>query len=204
MRAGTLLVNLMAGANLNTNTEVNIRLFDPQCQQDRDAVMLLVRELQSHELALFDRMKPPDQIEGESYIQHLCDECEAKEGCILLAEKVHSEPRREEPSRENINREATQSAIVGYAVVLTRVTNNDRIEEVPYVYGELLELAVTATCRGLGIGQLLLGASEQKVRDMGVDYFRTSVLASNPQAHQLYERFGFADHLVEMEKKLSE
>ena len=183
---------------------IHIRAFHPECPQDRKGIMSLVRELQSHELGLFDRMKPPDEIEDDPYLQYLCDECESQDGYVLLAEQQRNPP---EASIEN-NQEtpSTTTTIVGYAVVLSRVSNNsDRsIEEVPYEYGELLELAVAETCRGLGIGQKLFEAGEQKVRDAGAKYFRTSVLASNEQAHKLYERFGFSDHLVEMEKRLND
>ena len=208
MRGDSILVNLMAASSLRTRGSgelhpVHIRLFDPQCQQDRNTIMQLIRELQSHELVLFDRMKPPDQIEDETYLKHLCDECEAKDGHILVAETlVSGEPKL--PENPEPFEAATETTIVGYAVVLTRVSNSDRIEEVLYTYGELLELAVNSEYRGLGIGKLLLSECEQRVRNAGVRYFRTSVLASNPHAHKLYERFGFSDHLVEMEKKLND
>ncbi|CAB9528493.1 expressed unknown protein [Seminavis robusta] len=154
------------------NAMVRIRDCDLQNNSDRTSLLSLVRELQAHEVAVYDRMKRPEDL-GDDYLAYLQDECHEHAGHILFA----------------VNDETT--CVQGYAVVLTHMTSADQIEEVDYKYGSVTELAVTATSRGQVIGQQLLQECEQRVQKAGVSYMRTEVLASNPGAHRVYHKFGF-------------
>jgi len=166
---------------------VHVRPFR---SEDANQLFSLIRELQSHECQYFDRLKPPDDLNQDEYLAYLFQECRDHQGHILLATTPNA-----------TYDDSDGELILGYAVVLTKVAAT-AMEEVAYDYGNLLEIAVLPTARRLGIGRLLLEASEQLVRDAGVQYFRTSVLASNTQAYESYLQFGMQDHLVEMEKKL--
>ncbi len=55
------------------------------------------------------------------------------------------------------------------------------------------DLAVTAGCRGRGVGHLLLRAVEAKARELGCGKVTLEVREDNAPARQLYQRFGFRD-----------
>lgn len=160
---------------------IPIRTFSKD-SNDRSNLLALVRELQAHEHALDDRMKDPSDL-GMEYVDRLLSKCALTSGKILVAESTDG------------------GGLVGYAVVLCRIVCQE-YDEVQYEYGEISELAVTASWRGRGIGSRLLQMCEEAVRAHGVKYLRTTALAKNAGALQLYERNGFRERLVELEKKL--
>ena len=53
------------------------------------------------------------------------------------------------------------------------------------------DLAVTADCRGQGVGRLLLQAVEAKARALGCGKVTLEVREDNAPARRLYQRFGF-------------
>jgi ribosomal protein S18 acetylase RimI-like enzyme len=53
------------------------------------------------------------------------------------------------------------------------------------------DLAVTADCRGRGVGEALVGAVERKARQMGCAKLTLEVRRDNAAAHRLYRRLGF-------------
>jgi ribosomal protein S18 acetylase RimI-like enzyme len=55
------------------------------------------------------------------------------------------------------------------------------------------DLAVTADCRGQGVGQRLLEAVEQKARASGCGKVTLEVNADNSAAQRLYRRLGYGD-----------
>eukprot|EP00542_Grammatophora_oceanica_P011871 CAMPEP_0194050434 /NCGR_PEP_ID=MMETSP0009_2-20130614/35327_1 /TAXON_ID=210454 /ORGANISM="Grammatophora oceanica, Strain CCMP 410" /LENGTH=177 /DNA_ID=CAMNT_0038697069 /DNA_START=108 /DNA_END=641 /DNA_ORIENTATION=+ len=176
----------MAGT-AQSSGKVAAATIRPFCREtDESQLVELVQELQQHELKLYSRMKPPSEI-GRSYVDNLCKECQEHHGRILVA--VDCE-------------EAASSNLVGYACVLTRVQSENK-DEIPYTYGEVTDLAVSEQARGKGIGRALLTACEDLVRENSdVKYLRTSVLARNSGALAAYQKYGFEEHLVEMEKRL--
>ena len=163
---------------MNCVADHNIRTY---ASTDRDALLQLVRELQMHEVRLFDRMKPADQI-GAEYIAGLNDQCSEHDGEILVAEMA--------------------GRIVGYAAVMKRIRQTDP-DETDYVYADVFDLAVTEQARGTGIGGALLNACEGLARQAGTRWLRISVLAKNNGALALYRKFGFREHLIQLEKPLS-
>lgn len=156
------------------------RNFDEET--DWEQLISLARELQAHEFSLYDRMKPPASIDS-AYVEGLKQACKANDGRILVC--VQGE-----------------STLVGYAVVLAKVASDSK-DEVSYKYGEVLDLAVSASARQQGIGKSLLKLCEDEVRAKGCKYLRTEVLASNEGAVAAYRKFGFENHLVTMEKKVN-
>jgi ribosomal protein S18 acetylase RimI-like enzyme len=93
-------------------------------------------------------------------------------------------------------------AVAGYVVALARVEEEGLEDEIAHSFGLVSDLAVSAAFRGQGIGSALLAAAERHVRGCGQDDFRIGVLAANRGAHALYRRHGFAEHHIEMRKKL--
>ncbi|MDA0285427.1 MAG: GNAT family N-acetyltransferase [Planctomycetota bacterium] len=54
------------------------------------------------------------------------------------------------------------------------------------------DLAVTADCRGQGVGTLLLDAIARRAQELGCCRVTLEVASDNPGAKRLYERSGFA------------
>jgi len=60
--------------------------------------------------------------------------------------------------------------------------------------GTLWQLAVHGALQSLGIGTLIIGAAEQRIRARGLDRAELAVEDSNPRARALYERLGYAEY----------
>ncbi|MEQ9813103.1 MAG: GNAT family N-acetyltransferase [Azospirillaceae bacterium] len=148
---------------------------------DLEALLDLVRALQAFEGTIFDRMKPPEAI-GAWYVEHLERNCRECDGYILVAEQG--------------------GALVGYAVILTRVSAVDEIDEVDYDYAHVMDLLVAAPCRGKGIGRALLAVCEERARAAGARWLRIASLARNETAIATYRRAGFEPLFVRLEKPL--
>lgn len=154
----------------------------PYREGDLPALLALVRELQAHEAAIYDRMKAPEDM-GAWYLDLLKKDCADKGGTILIAED--------------------EGAIIGYATILTEVHEDGKGDEVAYCYAHVGDLVTARHVRGRGIGRLLLGECERRAKAAGRDELRITVLADNGRAHQVYRDFGFADLLVDMRKILA-
>lgn len=155
-------------------------LIRPYRPEDLDDVVALVRELQGHDAARFDRSLPVDAI-GPWYVEALLKACGETRGALLVAERA--------------------AALVGYAAVMCVVASED-IDDVAYTYAKVSDLLVAARFRGQGIGRQLLDACEQRARAAGARWLRITAMAGNARARDAYERFGFRDLLVDMEKPL--
>lgn len=148
---------------------------------DEDALIGLIRQLQVHEDRYYDRMLPPEDIAGW-YIDALKADCRQHAGHIRMA--------------------CTNGKVAGYCAILTRVEADD-VDEIPYWYAYVSELAVAEKARGNGIGKALLADAERLARAAGAKWLRVSVLTRNTLAHEVYKSYGFADRLVNMEKPLT-
>jgi len=157
---------------------VHVRQYQ---SSDASALIMLIRELQVSEVALYERMKPAADM-GEWYIELLKKQCAEDDGTILIAEE--------------------DGKVLGYAVVLTRSVEDGKGDEVFYEYGYVVDLVVAKEARRRGIARMLLDDCEKRARAAGRDDLRVTVLARNEGAQALYRGFGFADHLVNMRKVL--
>jgi ribosomal protein S18 acetylase RimI-like enzyme len=149
---------------------------------DESEVVGLVRELQAHEAKLFDRMMPPHEM-GSWYILRLLQKVGETGGTFLVAR--------------------LEGRIVGYATLLARQTTETVLDEVVYSYASIGDLVVAESARGLGIGARLIEECENLARADGQKWLRITVLAANARARQLYERMGFTDCFIDMEKPLA-
>ena len=57
--------------------------------------------------------------------------------------------------------------------------------------GTLWQLAVQGTLQSCGIGTILIGAAEQRIRARGLHRAELAVEENNPRARALYERLGY-------------
>jgi ribosomal protein S18 acetylase RimI-like enzyme len=95
-----------------------------------------------------------------------------------------------------------ESRILGYALLLTCVSAEDERDEIPYTYAFVDELGVLASCRSMGVGAALLDACETIAREAGQGWLRLGVLAANERARGFYERQGYGEIRLTLEKKL--
>ena len=153
----------------------------PHRDADRDALVELIRDQQAHLHGLYDRMKPPPEI-GAWYLDALVARCAKQHGTVLVAE--------------------AQDVLVGYAVVVCRVSSEEEMDEVLYTYAQVPELSVLSGWRRRGIGHALLAECERIARADGARWLRISSLAANAGARGTYEAYGFHEQQVDFEKPL--
>lgn len=68
--------------------------------------------------------------------------------------------------------------------------------------GSVENLFVESGARGDGIGAALLSAAEDALASRGVDVVSLEVLARNDRAREFYDREGYAEHRVVVEKRV--
>src|SRR3954471_22488015 len=115
----------------------------PYDRGDLAAVVRLVRDLQAHEAALFDRMKPAGEM-GAWYVDLLEKWNREEHGTLLVAEE--------------------NGEVVGYATILTNVVEDGTGDEASYSYASVGDLVTSESMRGRGIGKLLLEECERRAR----------------------------------------
>jgi GNAT superfamily N-acetyltransferase len=149
--------------------------------EDGDQVTGCIVELQTYERAIDPRVLPGEAVAGW-YLDHLLTLCREQEGAILVAEDG--------------------GRVVGFAAVQCKVPNEDT-DEGDYEFALISDLGVNETHRGRGIGRALIAACEAFARDTGARWLRIGVLGENAVARGLYERCGFTDRQVVLEKTLA-
>ena len=159
-------------------TAITIREYR---DQDEDAVIALVREMQGHETQFNPHYKPAEAI-GPWYIELLKKNCAELQGVILVA--------------------LDGSAYAGIAVVFTRVAENGEGEAFAHVSAHVSEIVVTQSARGRGIGRALLAECETRARAAGRTELTLDVVPGNTAARQLYLQFGFEDFKIKQRKVL--
>ena len=159
--------------------DIAIRPYRPD---DLEGFVAVVRDLQRHEGALYDRMLPAEAI-GGWYAEIRLRECAEAGGVMLVAE--------------------LDGAVAGYATLLLTVSSVEDQDEADYLYAYIQDLGVAAGLRGRGIGTALIAACEERARRAGRQWLRISVLAANADAERLYRREGFEPHILTLEKPLA-
>lgn len=164
---------------LRMSEQIEVRPYRPQDEPD---VVALAKELQSHELGLFDRVLPVEYL-GAWYVNRILSDAKKAGGDLLVA--------------------LVDGEVLGYATLFTCLSSEEDYDETLYTFAHVGDLAVKNSSRGKGIGRKLLQACEKMARDAGQKWLRVSVLATNTAAHRLYESQGFRDQLILLEKPLS-
>lgn len=160
-------------------SEIAIRRYDPST--DARAVRAAFAELQEAERALDPFMPPGDAI-ADAYLEKLFAECGQADGALYVAV------------------DGATGAVAGYVAVLGEVESFEPDDD-PAPYAYLSDLVVLAAYRGRGVAGALAGAAERHAREHGMTRIRLQVLAANDAARRLYERVGYRDHIVQMEKR---
>ncbi|MEP0331427.1 MAG: GNAT family N-acetyltransferase [Anderseniella sp.] len=156
-----------------------LQIRDYTDENETDLIQL-VRELQNHEADYYDRMIPADEIAGW-YIDGIKKNCREHDGHIRIA--------------------WLNDTLIGYCATMTTVPNEEG-DEVPFNYAYVNDLVIAKSARGQGVGKALLHDAEALARAANAKWLRINVLAKNTVARDLYDRFGFEEHVVTMEKPL--
>jgi ribosomal protein S18 acetylase RimI-like enzyme len=161
-------------------TTITIREYR---DQDEEALIALLRELQAYECGFNLHYKPASAI-GAWYVELLKQHCAEKGGVILMA--------------------LDRSAYAGMAVVFTRVEEKGEAEEMAHVHAHVSEIVVTEAARGRGIGKALLAECERRARLAGRDELTLSVFPGNTAARRLYLAAGYEDFKISQRKQLGD
>jgi GNAT superfamily N-acetyltransferase len=153
----------------------------PYENRDEPQVVELVRELQNHESAFYDRMLPPMEI-GSWYVWRALRDARGSGGEFLVAEQ--------------------ERRIIGYATLLVGQSSRAFLDEILYTYAYVGDLIVTKDARRQGAGVALLAECERRARGAGEKWLRIGAIAANSDAARIYERYGFAVQFLRMEKPL--
>ena len=157
--------------------EISIRRAD---ERDRAALEGCFYELQAFEASIEPNRAQPALIRS-LYIDRLYADCERTDGAIFVAE--------------------TDSRVIGFVCVLSRVESEDIIER-DRLYAYVTDLVVEEPYRRIGAGSKLMRAAEAHARSRGATRIRVGVLAANSGAHELYRRLGYHDQEIILEKTL--
>ncbi len=147
---------------------------------DYAAVRACMVELQEVERALDPRLPPGDAV-MDAYLEGLFRRCAEQAGRLFVAE--------------------VDGQVVGFVSVLGDCRCDDP-EEDPTPYAFVDDLAVLSDHRGRGYGSALLRHAEEYAARCGRAALRLRVKPRNNPARALYEREGYREYLVELEKHL--
>jgi len=149
-------------------------------KSDEAALRKCVIELQDAERAIFAKTADGDAI-AKPYVDYLVEVCRSNRGRILVVEQ--------------------DGRVVGYSAVQVW-DNSQEVHEESYEYAYISDLVILEAYRGRGLGRALLQAAESFAKSHGVEILRIGVLAGNTPVRRMYERFGFDEHKIVLEKRL--
>lgn len=133
----------------------------------------------------FERTLEPNRAKGRTvckeYVARLFEQCATHKGAVHVAE--------------------VGGRIVAFVCVLGRVDSEEIIEAEPE-HAYVTDLYVDEEHRGAGIGEQLMEGAELHARSCGATRLKVGVLSANTRAHRFYERMGFRDNEVVLEKRL--
>ena len=146
---------------------------------DRAAVEQCIADLQDS-----TKVFNPNVSDGSIapvYLQYLIRRCGETGGEIFVVE--------------------TEGRVVGMVAVFARVKSNSADED-DYEYAHISDLVVLDGYRSKGLGRALIQRAEEHVRSMGAKLLRIGVMAHNEGARVLYNRYGFDELFVMLQKEL--
>jgi ribosomal protein S18 acetylase RimI-like enzyme len=147
---------------------------------DRPALEACMAELQAFECTIERNRVEPEAIRGV-YIDYLLSECQKSDGTILVAE--------------------ANGQVVGFVCVLCRVDSEEIVEQ-DRQHAYITDLVVVEPHRKTGIGSQLIQAAESRAQARGATRIEIGVLTANSAAHRLYQKLGYCDREVVLEKRL--
>lgn len=147
-------------------------------------------ELQEH-FAKVDTLEESlpfkDRKSAHDYMQKMIDDSESMDGVIYVAEEAGS--------------------VVGFVqgVVINHSPGDNVVFDtthIPRKDGWIGLLFVEPGHRGMGVGQKLMDKIKIYFENKGCDTLRLLVLSDNTHAIEIYKKYGFIKHEVEMVRKL--
>ena len=138
-------------------------------------------ELQEVEREL-DARVPPGVSIVEAYLRGLFERCATLDGRIFVSE--------------------ADGRVVGFASVLG-TCRSDAPDDDPTPYAYLDDLVVLPEFRGQGHGRALLGRAESYAAGWGRSVLRLCVKGDNRNARAFYDRAGFSEYELVLERHLS-
>jgi ribosomal protein S18 acetylase RimI-like enzyme len=147
---------------------------------DYPAVRACFIELQEVERALDARVPSGTSI-ADAYLRALFERNEQLDGAIFVAE--------------------AEGRVIGYASVLG-TCRSDAPDDDPAPYAYLDDLVVLPEYRGQGHGYALLRRAERYAAVWGRSVVRLSVKGDNRNAREFYDRAGFSEYELVLERQL--
>lgn len=147
---------------------------------DEPSVIEHIVELHDH-LAAMDSYVASGVEHAIGYLEYLKGQCMKMQGNIYVAE--------------------VDGEIAGMVCVWGRYTS-DAADEVQYEYAYISDLFVILSYRGRGIGKALIERAIEHASSLGAALIRLDVLASNLSARALYNKLGFRERVVSMERRI--
>lgn len=150
----------------------------------RNEVVSLLDELQAHIVAL-----DPYQIQsfGEKYQSEYfsyVEQAVAQAGGKMLVALLHD-------------------TVVGFvAGVIEPCDEIDVLSTICPRKGRILELVISESCRGQGIGKILMQKIEGHLIEAGCEYLYVDVFATNVAAAEFYSAQGYSSRNIELIKKV--
>jgi ribosomal protein S18 acetylase RimI-like enzyme len=160
------------------------RLYE---ERDQQVVMNYICDLLEHERQ-FDLGRVSGNLIAQPYLNYLLEKCDETDGAIFVLETT------------SLDLEVGE--IGGYVCVFTHYNSESMIDAQP-VYAYIPDIYIHPSCRGLGAGQLLLAAAEQWAKAKGATLLKLSVLSKNVEARAFYNKRGFSEHEILLQKSLS-
>ena len=148
---------------------------------DTDRLIEAIIDQQEYERQLHDTRLPGAQI-GRTYLEYLKTKVAASDGALLVAE--------------------LNGAFAGYAACWIEHDNNVAETDDSNHVGYIADTYIVPNLRGRGLVAYLLGAAEQWIRQNAVSRMRITGLANNQSALRAYEKCGFGQYEIVMEKRL--
>jgi ribosomal protein S18 acetylase RimI-like enzyme len=149
----------------------------PRTAEDRQALLGFIHALQEAERAMHESRLPGDEVAG------LCYEKLLDRGAEILIAEIEGEP-------------------VGF-VSGWLDEDDDPLQTAEWRrHGYVSDVFVAPEWRGRGIGQQLLRAMGDRLRDQGARRLRICALAANETAVDAFRRFGFAPFEITFDRPL--
>lgn len=93
--------------------------------------------------------------------------------------------------------------IIGFiAGIIQKQTPEELLDSLPARAGRVIELYVSAECRGGGTGKTLTQNIENYFIRQKCDLINIEVFAPNHHAHAFYQRLGYANRNIDLIKEL--
>jgi GNAT superfamily N-acetyltransferase len=157
-----------------------MRIREFNAARDLAFLRTCVIEIQEIERSIDSRL-PSGRAMVEAYCRTLLERCAGWRGVLFIAEEANRP--------------------VGLLSIFLEVPQTEP-DEPAANYALISDLVVLQAARGKGIGSALLLHGEEHARASGAEVLRMEVMAENSVARRFYDRRGWKDRVIQLEKPL--